>query len=176
MSEGTTANSKRSIVRTQRLIVRRFAHHDVNALHTYRNLDDVARHQGWQLPYTYEQAELLVAEMVAGDPFGLGAWTQLAVAHAHAPEALIGDVAVRLEREEPTAEVGFSLHPDHWGQGLMAEALDGVVSHLFSMLGLARVVAFTDQANERAQRTLERAGLRYLAMDGNDLVYYRRND
>ena len=165
-----------TILATDRLIVRRFVIADTAPFHVYRNLAPVAEHQGWETPYSLDEAHALVADMTNNDPFGLGEWTQLAIAYAGSPTELIGDIAVRMESDEPTAEIGFSLHPDHWGLGLVTEALDAIVEHLFAKLALARVVAFTAPENRRAQRTLERVGLRYIATDGNDLVYYRRND
>ena len=171
------ADSSLVIVRTERLVIRTFCVDDAERLHRYRNEPDVAQYQGWTTPYPLDDARNLAEAMAAQDPFLLGTWTQLAIAHATDPDHhLIGDIAVRMEAEEPTAEVGFSLDPQYWGQGIVAEGLTAVVDHLFGTLALARVVAFTDANNERAHRTLERAGLRFITTDGDDLVYYRRAD
>ena len=162
------------LLTSNRLVVRRFTFDDVDALHAYRNDADVARYQSWELPYDRIDAEMLAIEMGTAPLFRLGDWTQLAIALSDEPDELIGDVGVRIEDLEPTAELGFTVARQHWGNGYGTEALDTVIEHLFAELALVRVVAFTDRDNAGAQRALERAGLRYVTMDGNDMVYYRR--
>ena len=162
------------VVTTARLVVRRFTADDAASLHEYRNDLEVARYQGWSLPYSRADAAALVRTMHEQELFALGVWTQLALATRQEPTALIGDIGVRIEPVEPTAEVGFTVARAHWGNGYAAEALTAVVEHLIEQLGLARVVAFTDRRNEQAQRVLERAGLRYITEDDNEFLYYRR--
>ena len=36
-------------------------------------------------------------------------------------------------------EIGFILHPDHWGQGLAREALEAVIPHVFATLPVDRL-------------------------------------
>ena len=47
---------------------------------------------------------------------------------------------VRFDEENESAEVGYVLHPDYWGQGLAAEALREVLSFGFDRLELHRDV------------------------------------
>jgi RimJ/RimL family protein N-acetyltransferase len=162
------------VVTTPRLVVRRFVVADATAFHAYRNDEEVARHQGWSLPYARDDADALAIVMSRQPLFEPGEWTQLAVAARDAPDVLVGDIGVRREPVEPTAELGVTFARDHWGRGYAGEALTAVVEHLLGPIGLARVVAFTDQRNERAQRALESAGLRYITQDGDEFVYYRR--
>jgi RimJ/RimL family protein N-acetyltransferase len=58
------------------------------------------------------------------------------------------------------AELGYLLHPDAWGQGLMHEALCALLGHGFAALGLHRVEADIDPANTASARTLQRLGFR----------------
>ena len=162
------------VLTTDRLVVRRFEPDDATALHAYRNDPEVARWQGWSTPWPFEIAEAFAVEHHVFPLFELGDWTQLALAPVSDPSLLIGDIGVRLEAAEPTAEIGFTLARSYWGLGYAGEAVRAVVDHIFELLGLARVVAFTHRDNEAAQRVLERADLRFVALDGDELVYYRR--
>ena len=162
------------VLATERLVVRRFEPADAVALHAYRNDPEVARWQGWDTPYAFEHAEDLAVQMHLLPLFEPGDWTQLALAPIDEPERLIGDIGVRLEAHEPTAEIGFSLAREHWGRGLASEAVSAVVDHVLAECSLVRVVAFTLRENEAAQRVLEHAALRFVALDGDELVYYRR--
>jgi RimJ/RimL family protein N-acetyltransferase len=162
------------LIATDRLVVRRFRASDAAALHAYRNDPDVARWQGWTLPYSQHDADQLATTMATIDMFTLGEWTQLGIALPSAPDTLVGDVGVRMEAEEPTAEIGFTLARASWGLGYASEAVTAVVEYLLHRLALARVVAFTHEENVKAQHVLERAGLRFITQDGDEFVYYRR--
>lgn len=160
------------ILRTPRLIVRRFAPDDLDAFHAYRDDPEVARYQGWTTPYAHATAAALVAEFAAGPALAPGQWTQFAVERQSEP-GLIGDVGVRLEAAEPTAELGFTVARAHWGNGYGREALRAVAAFLLDDLELERVVAFTHHENIASIASLHAAGLIPVAVDGDDLVYYR---
>ena len=55
-------------------------------------------------------------------------------------------------------ELGFILHPDHWGQGLAHEALGAVIAHLFATHPLDRLTADVDPRNTASLRLLTRLG------------------
>ena len=81
------------LLRTERLVVRRFDAGDIETLHTYRNDEGTAAKQGWSTPWPYDDAVMLVAEMALRDPlFERGEWAQLAVQRDDDP-TLIGDIA-----------------------------------------------------------------------------------
>ena len=160
------------ILRTPRLIVRRFALDDLDAFHAYRDDPEVARHQGWDAPFARAAAEALVHDFATGPALEPGQWTQFALERRTEP-GLIGDVGVRLEAVEPTAELGFTIARGHWGAGYGREALRAVAAFLLDDLELERVVAFTHHENIAAIASLHAAGLIPVAVDGDDLVYYR---
>jgi len=55
-------------------------------------------------------------------------------------------------------ELGYILHPDHWGQGLAREALGAVIGHLFATHALARLTADVDPDNAASLRLLAHLG------------------
>ncbi len=158
---------------TERLLVRGFTLDDLDEFHAYRNDPDVARWQGWGVPYSREAAEALVYEMAISELFRPGAWTQLALERKD-EIGLIGDIGVRREPVEPTAEVGITLAAAVQGQGYATEALDAVVDDLFRTLTLARVIAIVDVENAPVRRLLDRTGFTVVAQDGDELIFSRR--
>lgn len=56
------------------------------------------------------------------------------------------------------AEIGYILGREHWGQGLMREALGAVIAYAFDTLELIRIEADTDPRNAGSIRTLESLG------------------
>jgi ribosomal-protein-alanine N-acetyltransferase len=55
-------------------------------------------------------------------------------------------------------EVGYILHPDHWGQGLASEAVGGAIDHVFATRDIQTLTADVDPENAASIRLLERLG------------------
>ena len=59
------------------------------------------------------------------------------------------------------AETGYILNRAYWGQGIMAEALAAILTYGFSEMGLHRIEAIIDIANERSKGVLLKLGFQY---------------
>ena len=57
--------------------------------------------------------------------------------------------------------IGYELHPDFWGQGLMTEALRATVACGHKDFRLNRIEAWTLVGNGASDRVLEKVGFRY---------------
>ena len=55
-------------------------------------------------------------------------------------------------------EVGYILHPDHWGQGIAGEAVRAAIDHVFATRDLDDLTADVDPDNAASIRLLERLG------------------
>jgi aminoglycoside 6'-N-acetyltransferase len=145
---------------TQRLVIRRFAARDAEALAAYRSEPETARLQDWACPYPLDEARRFVASLRDLAPGTPGTWFQFAV-QAAGSDALIGDVALRTGRSDPRqAELGFTFAAAHQGRGFATEAVRAVVQYAFETLAMHRVFSRTDARNRRAQRLLERLAFR----------------
>lgn len=69
-----------------------------------------------------------------------------------------GSLNVR-ERPPRCAEIGYMLHPDHWGKGLATEAAGLLLTLGFDTLGLHRIEAVTRPDNTASRRILEKLGM-----------------
>ena len=58
-------------------------------------------------------------------------------------------------------EIGWTVDPDRWGQGLATELGAASVAHAFGPLGLAEVVSFTLIENRASRRVMEKLGFAY---------------
>jgi len=75
---------------------------------------------------------------------------------------LLGDCALRTSRRGPRrGELGFTFARVHQGRGYAAEAAAAVLAYAFGTLGMERVEAAIDARKARAERLLERLGLRF---------------
>lgn len=148
------------ILNSKRLIIRNFKDSDIESFLLYRNIPEVAKYQGWKLPYPREAAVQLVDEMRNIESPQAGRWLQLMLELRDTHE-VIGDIGIRLKREDPRqAVIGFTLAPAHWRKGYMTEAVVTILGFLFDVLNLHRVSADCDTENIASWRTLEKAGFR----------------
>ena len=145
---------------SKRLVIRRFASGDAEALAAYRTDGEVARYQDWECPYPISEARKFIASLYQLAPGTPGPWFQFAVSLSSSG-TLLGDVALRTSRVEVgQAELGFTFASAHQGQGYATEAVRAVVQYAFGQLAIHRVFSRTDARNLRAQRLLERIGFR----------------
>jgi RimJ/RimL family protein N-acetyltransferase len=59
----------------------------------------------------------------------------------------------------PAVEVGWRLHPDHWGHGYATEGAAAALHFGFTTGGLTEIVAFTAAVNRRSQAVMTRIGM-----------------
>jgi len=64
----------------------------------------------------------------------------------------------RLVREHARSEIGYDLALEHWGQGIMTEAVGAILGCGFERMGLHSVEAQIDPANHGSRRVLEKLG------------------
>ena len=99
--------------------------------------------------------DYLARGIAARDPERMLCW---AIAQA-GDDTLAGTATLfDINREQGRAEIGYALHPSHWGRGLATEALGLVLGHAFDTLDLRRVEADIDPRNTASCRLVERHG------------------
>jgi [ribosomal protein S5]-alanine N-acetyltransferase len=125
-----------------------------------------------------EVAEQLASFEEQWDREGFGYWMFF--------DARSGDPLARggLSRTEfdgrPEVEVGWTVVPERWGQGLATELGAAAVEVAFADLGLADVVAFTLPDNAASRRVMEKLGFEYektapYKTYGDHVLYRRRS-
>jgi RimJ/RimL family protein N-acetyltransferase len=76
-------------------------------------------------------------------------------------ETPVGEVHIKLNWEEIREwEVGYTLHPDYWGNGYASEAVKVVLKHVFDNLNAHKVVGFCNANNKKSANLLERVGMK----------------
>ena len=80
-------------------------------------------------------------------------------------QKVIGTICLwNFNSRQTRAELGYELHPDFRGRGLMREAVKTVLQFGFQTLGLRQVRAYTHAENVRSVRLLEKVGFSFLKM------------
>src|SRR5262245_24450488 len=113
------------VLTTGRLVLRELVMDDAQRLFEMRSDARVMEHIGRPRATSMKDAKDLISR-IAQDR-GQGQGITWAVQWKDDPR-LIGTMGYyRLKLEHHTAEVGYMLHPDHWRQGVMSEALKEAV-------------------------------------------------
>lgn len=145
---------------SSRLILRNFKEEDLDTFIGYRNIPEVAKYQGWKLPYTREAGLKFIHEIKNMEAPKQGSWLQFGVELKETGE-LVGDIGVRIkESDARQAVIGYTLAPAHWRKGFATETIACLLDYLFADLDLHRVAADCDVENVASWRTLEKLGFR----------------
>src|SRR5215218_3338364 len=123
-----------SPLETERLTLRTMTVDDVDDIHAYQSREDVCRYLPFE-PRTREVTAEKVAKHAQATTLAVdGDYWQLALQRRHAP-GVIGDLYFTIANtEHSTAEIGWTMHPDHHGKGYMTEAASAVLRIAFETL------------------------------------------
>ena len=82
---------------------------------------------------------------------------------------LIGSIGLEKSSFMPTLkfwkrgrEVGYSLSKDHWGRGLMPEAVKAVMEYCFDSLGYDYLTCSHFLGNHQSRRVVEKCGFHFV--------------
>jgi [ribosomal protein S5]-alanine N-acetyltransferase len=73
-------------------------------------------------------------------------------------------------------EIGWTIDPARWGEGLATELARASINAAFDVLGLDEVIAYTSPDNTASRRVMEKAGMAFeseFAYEGMPQVLYR---
>lgn len=143
-------------LRTERLLLRALAPADSADLFAIYGDPEVMAFAG-DPPFA---DPAVVAQMLASVErlFRAGEALEWGVVHAQ-ERRVIGTCGIHsFTADGSAAEVGCLLARRYWGQGLMAEALTGVIGFAFETLGVTTLLADIDAPNLRSQRLFRRLG------------------
>jgi RimJ/RimL family protein N-acetyltransferase len=156
------------LLRTPRLLLRRWEDADLTAFVDLYSRDDVTRwlgaHPRRALATVDEARERLyrwhARERELDPPLGL--WAIVPLIPGTQPSHPVGTIPLMplSDASGPTGliEVGWHLHPGHQGRGLATEAAQAVLATAADA-GIERVLALTDQDNFPSQAVAVRLGM-----------------
>lgn len=146
-------------VDTERLTLRSWRPEDLEPL-----VAIFAEKQVWQYPLRRgrtrdETASFLERQLAAWERRALSVWA----AELRATGELIGYIGLTvpefLPEILPTVEVGWRIHPRHWGQGLATEGGHASLRVGFEQLELERIVSIAEPDNPASTAVMERLGM-----------------
>lgn len=166
-------------ITTKRLILRNIGYQDTKDMYEYASTDLVGPTAGWPPHKNIHDTEKVITSFLNSQKAGeLGVW---AITLRDSGK-MIGTIELYNWIFRFTAELGYSINPAFWGQGIATEAGEAVLDFAFNQLRLKRVEAGTFETNYQSMRVCEKLGFSkegvlrnsYLRYDGvvfNKVVY-----
>ena len=142
-----------AILKTERLVLRPFELPDVDDVFAYARDPMWGRYLPVPSPYEYKHAVEYVARSV------LTSWSTTPVFAMCLDGKVIGAINVRIHAHNGTANVAYSISREHWGKGLVAEAVSEVMTWVFEAFDLPKITASADVANVQSWRVMEKLGM-----------------
>ena len=146
-------------LKTDRLTLRPFQDCDLQDLFAYAMVDGVGEAAGWCHHESIEESRRILDMFIREKK-------TLALEHQG---KVIGSLGIEFysEKNYPELadlqgrEIGYVLAKDHWGQGLMPEAVQAVIRYLFEVENLDFLICGHFECNGRSRRVIEKCGFRY---------------
>lgn len=157
MSVNLVTPSRRILLETERLVLRRYERDDLERLTRLNTDPEVMRYIGDSSLRDREQtrAGIARAQRVYEHFPGLGFW----VAEEKKSRRFLGVFALIYIPKTVEVEVGYRLMKSAWGRGYATEGARALVRYGLFELGLDRVVGLTHQENDASKHVLMKAGL-----------------
>ena len=145
------------VIETKRLVLRKVSMRDAPDIYHYARDREVARHVLWEahqsLWDTRAYVRFLLYQYRNGEP---GSWGIV----LRETGRVIGTIGyMSYSAENATVEIGYSLSREHWGKGLMTEALAAVIDETFRTLKLNRIEAMHFTDNPASGRVMAKCGM-----------------
>ena len=143
-------------IQTRRLILRGLTEDDIPFLFEHFSKNETNEYSSDENVTSLEEARELYSKYIATRPhlFRLG----LVIKEARELVGTLGFYGIDCENRRAIA--GWDLKKEHWGRGLMTEALQALIDYAFGEMNLNRIEASSDPQNSRSIRLMERCGFR----------------
>lgn len=151
---------------SNRLKYRQITLQDSRALFEIRSNQEVMRFMGRDKMKSVSESEDLIKSVT--ESFKSGTGINWGITERSA-DLMIGFFGFwKIDASNCRAEIGYALHPDHWGKGYMNEAARTLIDYGFKKLGLHSIEANVDPRNLSSIKLLEKIGFKKEA-------YFREN-
>ncbi|WP_299684483.1 GNAT family N-acetyltransferase [uncultured Tateyamaria sp.] len=147
--------------------LRRMRADDLMAFQAYRRDPAIARFQNWEHMDDTRAAHFLHHSATVEPLLRPGHWTQIAVADTET-DALIGDIGLRIAKDEAEGETGITLAAAHHGRGHAQRAMHLAIGLMFRTTRIARIRAWADIRNTKSVTMLHRVGFAFLGHEVTD--------
>jgi len=151
--------SRIPILETDRLVLRRMKIDDAEDMFDYARRADVTKYLTWDChpneAYTKDYLRYIQKQYEDGEFYD---WAVVDKASGK----MIGTCGfTSFDDDNNSAEIGYVLNPDYWGDGFATEAVGEILKFGFRRLNLHRIQAKYMEGNDGSRRVMEKCGLSF---------------
>lgn len=141
---------------TERLDLRAFVPEDAEQLFHLRSHPEITRHLDRDNDKDVAAVTALIERMASDfQESGSVAWAM----RLRGQQEIIGSISIwRIDHKNHRGEIGYMMLPEHWGKGLMSEAMQHLLKVAFQDMRLHSLEANTALNNTASHALLERHG------------------
>ena len=148
-------------LRTRRLLLRPWEEKDLEDFYAYASVDGVGQMAGWTPHKDREESRGILRRFID---------SKRTFALEYEGRA-VGSLGIEMYDEDrfpelaglKCREIGYVLSKEHWGRGLMPEAVEEALRFLFEDVGLDAVLYAHFLSNRQSGRVQEKCGFRHYA-------------
>ncbi|CQR25419.1 GNAT family acetyltransferase [Streptococcus varani] len=154
---GTFENNILPDLETERLVLRQRLLSDAEDIFAYAKLAEVSYPAGFPPVKSLEDELVYLRDIYPANlerqslPSGYGITLK-------GENRIIGSVDFNNRHAEDILEIGYLLHPDYWGQGIMTEAVEALLEVGFDLLHLHKIELACFDYNYASCRIAEKCG------------------
>ena len=151
------------MIETSRLILRRFAAWDAQAMYdNWASDPEVTKYLTWPPHSGPEVSAMVLESWIAGyDKMDFYQWAIVPKVEGKP----VGSISVvRMDDKAGICEIGYCIGSLWWHQGITSEALAAVMTFLFEEVGADRVEAKHDPNNPNSGAVMRKCGMEYVGM------------
>lgn len=144
---------------TARLVLRGFEPSDEDAVFAYASDAETTRYMLWERHRSRDDTRAFLDDYLA-IAYAAGVH-EYAICLREEPARVVGSIGLRKDAAHQTGELGYILHRDHWGKGLVVEAARALIDHAFERERLERIEVVAFAENARSRRVPEKLGFAF---------------
>ncbi len=145
------------VIETPRLTLRGIRASDAEAVFATFSDAETMEFYGEEPHHTVEDSRELIRQIAGW--YARREGIRWGITRRDVDDEVIGSCGLfRFDEGFDRAETGYELRRAYWRQGIMSEALGGLLSFGFGEMGLHRIEASVDDANARSQGLLRKLG------------------
>ena len=153
---------------TERLILRPWTMDALEDFNEYASIDGLGQMAGWTPHKDIEESRTVLSMFIDGK--------KTFAIELKESGKVIGSVGIEEpdpdpETEKRGREIGYALHKDYWGQGLVPEAVKRVIAWCFEELQYDYLTCSHFDWNNQSRRVIEKLGFRYFSTTRSETRY-----
>jgi ribosomal-protein-alanine N-acetyltransferase len=152
----------KTIIETDRLILRAWKETDLNDFFEYACIDGVGEMAGWKHHETLEESRIILSNFITEK-------NVFAIVYKN-NDKVIGSLGLHDSwaindpeyKDINLKEIGYVLSKNYWGRGLIPEAVKEVIKFCFDKLNIDALTIGHFSTNMQSKRVIEKCGFKFV--------------